>query len=322
MDFTLDELRSGATNCRDILASGDIGSRLRPWPNELKTFLIEELRQFKAAPLLAFSLHGIYLVDSEVMTNPETGTAAGIACDRGKDLKGLVFLNFDSFVRDRGKGPGIWQDLHVVTNKYVIQDAGDNAAATLIHELIHTIDNKLFVHGDPSSQKLRSDIFNMAWESFSVPRSRRISIFFLDSTTNPIESLSQSVKTGGWRCRREGFDSRSRVGAQLTADSQLVKPEELAGDLQYIAEQTNFLVPYAMATAAEDFAETMTVYHFGLRRDSWQVRTVYDRVVTPRTRDSGMVLYRHDTESLVKNSANHKDKICAMAELLFGRCDL
>ena len=320
MDFTIDELRTGATNCSDIIEASDLKSRLHPWPSALKEFLIDELKQFEAAPLLNLSLYGIYLVDTEIMTNPETGTSAGIACDRGGDYKGLVFLNHDSFIRDRTKGVGTWQDLHVVTNQYIIQDAGDNAAATLIHELIHTIDNKLLVHGDKTARDLRSKIFEMSWQNFTTPKSARIGIFFLNENDNPIESMSKGLKQSGTGCNRK-FAARSPDEQNAPSDTS-ARPEDLAGDLRYLAERTNFIVPYSMASAAEDFAESMTVYHFGLKRDSWQIRTVYASAVTPRTRESTKSLYRHDTESIIKSAPTHMAKICAMADLLFGKCDL
>jgi hypothetical protein len=321
MDFTLDDLRSGATNCRDILKYDNISEKLRPWPQALKTFLIEELERFPALGFMHQSLYGLYLVDSDVMTNPETGTAAGIACDRGKDLRGLVFLNYESFVDDRRKGAGKWQDLRVVTNKFLLQEAGDNAAVTLIHEVIHTIDNKLFVHGDASLQRLRSKVFDMSWKSYTEPKAQRIGIFALADGGQAAATLGAGLRAFGHGCQRSRAQDAPATGTGV-ALADTASAESLAEDLRYLADKTNFVVPYTMASAAEDFAESLTVYHFGLNRKSWQVRTVFDRDIRVTNYRDAKSLYRHDTSSILRSNDGQRDKICALAELLFGECEL
>jgi hypothetical protein len=321
MDFTLDDLRTGATNCRDILKHENIREKLRPWPRELKTFLIDELERFPALGFMHQSLYGLYLVDGDVMTNPDTGTAAGIACDRGQDLRGLVFLNYESFVEDRRKGSGKWQDLRVVTNKFVLQEAGDNAAVTLIHEIIHTIDNKLFVHGDDSLQRLRSKVFDMSWKSYTEPKAQRIGIFALADGAQRATTLDAGLRAFGHGCQRTRAQDAA-TGENGVALADTATAESLAEDLRYLADETNFVVPYTMASAAEDFAESLTVYHFGLNRKSWQVRTVFDRDIRVTNYRDAKSLYRHDTSSVVRSNDEQKDKICALAELLFGECAL
>lgn len=325
VDFTIDDLKSGATNCRDIIDTHDIRANVKPWPADLKSFLIDELRQFPALPLVSLSLHGLYLVDPSIMSSGQTGAAAGIACDRGSDWKGLVFLNYNSFVRDRGKGLGKWNNLRIASNKHIIHEAGDNAAATLIHEIIHTIDNKLFIHGQPELQRIRSQIFQMAWNGFTSPRAKPISIFFLTGSQNSEFDIKTAMTSELSRCRgSSALNADTEVSARddQSIPEKSTAPQTLAKDLKYLAEETNFIVPYALASAAEDFAESLTVYHFGLNRKSWQLRTVYDRPITSSSTNNAEVLYTHDTSEVLENNSAQRDKICAMAQLLFGSCQL
>lgn len=325
MDFTIEDLKSGATNCRDILDTKDIRESLIPWPSELKKFLVAELQKFPALPLVSLSLHGLYLVDPKMMGSAQSGSAAGIACDRGSDWKGLVFLNYNSFVRDRGQKLGKWNKLRIASNKYIIHDAGDNAAATLIHEIIHAIDNKLFVHGDAQLRALRSQIFQMSWTDFTSPRANPIDIFFLQDDSEIALDMKLAMKQQRSTCKGSSDLFRSNI-MQLRTDESVTEeettPQSLAKDLKYLAQETNFIVPYAMASAAEDFAESLTVYHFGVNRESWQLRTVYDRPVSSWSTNNGEVLYRHDTSEILQNNAAQRDKMCAMAKLLFGSCQL
>jgi len=63
--------------------------------------------------------------------------------------------------------------------------------------------------------------------------------------------------------------------------------QQLADELRYLADETNFIVPYTMANAIEDFAETLTVYHFLVKHDKADRRRVYDQNLTqvaPETR--------------------------------------
>jgi hypothetical protein len=224
-------------------------------------------------------------------------------------------------VEDRRKGSGKWQDLRVVTNKFVLQEAGDNAAVTLIHEIIHTIDNKLFVHGDDSLQRLRSKVFDMSWKSYTEPKAQRIGIFALADGAQRATTLDAGLRAFGHGCQRTRAQDAA-TGENGVALADTATAESLAEDLRYLADETNFVVPYTMASAAEDFAESLTVYHFGLNRKSWQVRTVFDRDIRVTNYRDAKSLYRHDTSSVVRSNDEQKNKICALAELLFGECAL
>jgi hypothetical protein len=90
-------------------------------------------------------------------------------------------------------------------------------------------------------------------------------------------------------------------------------PMLLANELKDLQDRSNFIVPYSLASPAEDFAETLTVYYFGVYYQSWQKRTV----------SAGkQPLFVHDTEKILQTKTQHIDKTCAAAELIFDECKL
>lgn len=315
-DFSLDELRAGATNCDDILRFPNIADLVRPWPRELRKFLGAQLTALPIVPLVEQSVFGLYLVDSSVMRNEKTGMAAGIACDKG-DYQGLVFLNYDTFVRDRRQaGLAVWQDERVATNTFIRQEAGDSAVITLVHEIFHAIDNRLLIHGTPELRVARQKIMDLSWEGFGVPKAKPINIFALASDA-PRLSLEDGLKANGYGCAR---GSLSPFVNQASASSA-AEPKELASDLEYLANDTNFIVPYTLASSAEDFAETLTVYYFGSHLNSWQIRTVFDRGSNGAP-DLRRELFRANTAAIAKDKPAQLDKMCTMAQMLFGSCRL
>lgn len=299
-DFTIAQLESGASNCSDITRHANLKDLLLPWPESLRSFLVAYLDRFPRPGLIEASVAGFYLVKDEALRFPGGGAAAGLACDRGDDNKGVIFLSATSFVSERSgqgrsdqSGPGVWHDNAVVTDRYILQQTGDNAAITLIHELTHAIDNKLFTHATSETRQLRQAIYAMSWQGFSEPLYQKVSIYSLGSRHAPALQLD-SNKT----------------------------PEELAGELRYLADKTNFIVPYTMASSAEDFAESIAVYYFGVAFGSWQIRTVYDKDLKKEGLTGANKLYVHDTKKILGSSPEQKKKLCAMAELMFGSCEL
>jgi hypothetical protein len=280
---------------------------------------------FPAVDKGVLSVFAIYLVAYEVLSDPGTkASAAGLACDRGTDYKGIIFLNVASFVGDRAEdGIGAWRNLRAVSSRHVLLEAGDNAAVTMIHEVLHAIDNKLLVNGtDEALRTARGAAMEASWKTFLEPKYNRISRYSLaESNTpaaskgTPVDQLRDGLKGRGFTCRTRGTgdDAMGLTGAT---------PEKLAEELKYLAEQTNFIVPYAMASAAEDFAESLTVYYFGVYQDSWQTRTVYAHDIRAKGPDGGQVLYKHDTAAILRTSKLQSTKACALATLVFGSCRL
>jgi hypothetical protein len=299
MRFTRDDLMNGATNCSDILDEDHIEDHILSWPPELRSYFLDVLSEFPGLELISNSVHGIYLVTDESLQDPiNNTTAAGLACDRGSDFKGIIFLNYNSMVKKRlEKGIGTWQESRTKSHKFVNVNQGDGAAITLLHEIFHAIDIKMFMHGNAENFARRTDLKNKSWVG-NVPKFKRGNIFALSDDNQ--DNLAEDR-----RCTHP-----EHTGLGLTTN---VDAKSLASELIYLQEQTNFLVPYTMASPAEDFAETLTVYYFGIYYQSWQKRTVS---VEKKP------LFVHDTELILRTKKQHIEKTCAAAELVFGNCRL
>ncbi len=300
MQFTRDDLQTGSTNCTDILDEGHIEDRIITWPSEVKNYFLENLSKFPNPDLISQSVHGIYLVtDATLYDQKSKTTAAGLACDRGSDFKGIIFLNYNSVIKRRSSlGIGAWQETRSKTNKYIDIIEGDTASITLMHEIFHAIDIKLFMHGTPENLQKRENLKSKSWIG-DEPIFKRGPIIALNGSDDA------SADSTDHRCTHP-----IHSGLSLTAGSSA---EELAAELKRLQEQTNFIVPYTMASPAEDFAETLTVYYFGVFHQSWQKRTVsFEK----------KPLFVHDTESILRTKKQHIDKTCALAKLVFGRCEL
>jgi hypothetical protein len=299
MQFTRDDLLNGSTNCSDIFDETHIEDHIVRWPPELKAYFLNVLSRFPKLELISNSVHGIYLVTDESMKDPlNNTTAAGLACDRGVDFKGIIFLNYNSMVKKRlAKGVGSWQESRTKSNKFIDVNEGDGAAITLMHEIFHAIDVKMFMHGNADDLKKRLDLKNKSWVG-NIPKFRRGAILALSDGNQEIFGQDR-------RCTHP-----EHFGLGLTSNDD---PTSLASELRYLQEQTNFLVPYTMASPAEDFAETLTVYYFGNYYKSWPKRTVS---VEKKS------LFVHDTELILRTKKQHIEKTCAAAELVFGNCKL
>lgn len=314
--FTTPELTGGKTNCDDILRRADLASDIVPWPKELRDFLADQLFKTPIRTQINDSVFAIYLVKEDVLKDDtERAAAAGLACDRGTDYKGIIFLNASTFINDRqSKGVGVWQDLRSIQETHILFESGDNAVMTLFHEVVHAIDNKLFMNGiDDSLRIKRSEIFNLSWKSHTEPLYDRISVLSLTDGEVP------SVVETGCRTRSRG---EIMPEPQTTLSLTAITGEKLGADLKYLAEKTNFIVPYATATAAEDFAESMTVYYYGVYENNWQNRTVYKENITDKGTGDATVVYAHKTKDIMKSVKAQKDKLCLMANLVFGACKL
>ena len=300
MQFTREDLINGSTNCSDMLDEAHIEDRIVTWPTELKTYFLKVLSRFPKQELISQSVHGIYLVtDASMIDRKNSTTAAGLACDRGGDFKGIIFLNYNSMVKKRSAlGIGTWQDSTSKSNKFIDVSEGDGAAITLMHEIFHAIDIKMFMHGTPEDIQKRVDVKNKSWIG-NEPKFKRGAILALSDSDSP-DSLAHD--------RHCTHPIHTGLGLTSIAD-----PNALATELEYLQEETNFIVPYTMASPAEDFAETLTVYYFGVYYQSWQKRTVSFEEKP---------LFVHDTELILRTKSKHTIKTCAAAELVFGDCGL
>lgn len=297
LDFDIEDVRNGSTNCNDIIDNADVAGLMMKWPAEFKTFLAGVLKKFPSPQMIRASLHGIYLVPNSALYDELTkSTSAGLACDRGSDYKGLIFLNYDSMIRKRSRGPiDQWQNSSSVSNKFLTTLEGDAAAVTLMHEVFHTIDNKLFVHGTNDALQRRQAFLGQSWVG-EKPRFDRGAIL----------ALRDSEDLSGRRCRYTQSVSAALTTSRDDADA-------LAEELRNLADNTNFIVPYTMASPSEDFAESLTVYYFGVYYRSWQKRTVtFEK----------KPIFVHDTEQILNTKQQHKTKVCAAAKMIFGDCRL
>jgi hypothetical protein len=313
--FTIPELTGGKTNCDDIVHAPNLADALVPWPGELKAFLLGELRQLPIKAQVVEAVFAIYLVRPEVLADEDGTAAAGLACDRGTDYKGIIFLNANTFLNDRKtKGIGSWQDLRSVQAQHVLLQSGDNAALTLFHEIMHAIDNKLFVNSlSDATRGQRAEIAALSWTDHTTPRYERISLLSL--TGDEEDALLE----GGCATRSKAAPPRAEAPPTLALAGQT--GEQLAADLKLLAEKTNFIVPYTTVTAAEDWAETLTIYYYGMYRSSWQTRSVYRENIASTGLDGATLLYDHKTQDIIKTPLQ-RDKVCKMAELVFGACKL
>jgi hypothetical protein len=301
MQFTRDDLISGSTNCSDIINELHIEDAIVTWPNELKDYLLEVLNRFPKPEIISQAVHGIYLVtDNALVDEVSNTTAAGLACDRGSDFKGIIFLNFNTMIRKRNSiGVGIWQNSRTKSNKHVEVSEGDLAAITLMHEIFHAIDIKMFSHGSTADLQKRTNFKNRSWVG-NEPKFKKGAIVALNG-----QDFTDEL-TRHRRCTHpihSGFSF-----ANTDAD-----PKSLAEELKDLQDRSNFIVPYSMASPAEDFAETLTVYYFGVFYQSWQ-----KRVVSAGKKP----LFVHDTENILRTKPQHIEKTCAAAELIFGECKL
>ena len=193
-------------------------------------------------------------------------------------------------------------------------ESGDNAAITLIHEIFHAIDNKLYQGATSSEQrKLRLQAQNLSWGN--------------NKPIYPNYSKGLSLTGGGdekgFVAPTPHFGCRLQKAYFVDADSKSLglaptPPQELADELQNLAESTNFIVPYSQVSQAEDFAESLAVYYFGAYKNSWQIRRVYAEDLSKVPIKTANLLYKADTKAILKSVEIQREKICTLAKLVFG----
>lgn len=324
-DRILDVMSLGGarTNCETVTAKGtDLTDNIIPWPSDLKEFLASEIMDLPVGvrKLAGNSLDGIYLVSEESLKASDGVIAAGLACDRGDNNKGLIFLNEYSFLTERQtRGSlGSFQSYSLIplSTPNLMIESGDNAAITLIHEIFHAIDNKLY-QGTRSSElrKLRLQAQNLSWsnnESLYPNYSRGLAL-----------ALAVGEAGLGLKASIPHFGCRLQKAYLVDSDSKPlglapVPPQELADELQNLAESTNFIVPYTQMSQSEDFAESLAVYYFGAYKKSWQVRKVYAEDLSKVPIKTANLLYKADTKAILQSVDIQREKICTLAKLVFG----
>jgi hypothetical protein len=320
VDFTAAELTDGVSNCSFVTDKASrLSSLIIPWPDDLKEFLARELKnRFPLQASMSDFLAGMYLVKDELFddaTNSgDGGGYAGLTCDRGKDNKGLIFLAEEILVNQRKKGGlGKWQSMQGVQYDYMLVEVPDQAFFTLVHEIFHAVDMKLFVQTkDTKSLQERDESIRLAWAEYDVPKWSRISM----TTLKEVDMLA------AYRSARKKYPLACRAKNQLPGlQLKDYTAQEIKTELSHLKNDTNFLVPYAMVNAAEDYAETMAAYVVGSSAKQWDKRIVYSQPIGDTL--SGLTeIYRHDSGDIIKTSSKHRDKMCFFAEMTFGgNCD-
>lgn len=280
------------------------------WPAELRRFIVSYMKTMPIAEKLPEAIHGFYLVESKVLEQD----VGGIACFRASVKKGAIFVNVRHAVDLREEtGIGTYSQAEGVSDTYVLLEMRDLAASTIVHEAMHAVDFKFYQFGAAGEVKKREDLFDLSWAEYDKPKdAEKISILALNDA--PAEGHATAQLAAGRRTYR-GCPIRSYTGNGygLTAASAT----KLAEELKYLAEDTNFIVPYTMANAIEDFAESLTVYHFLTRYEKADRRRVYDQDLTKVAPEDATLLYDADVIKIVEENAKQKSKLCEFAEIVF-----
>jgi hypothetical protein len=311
VDFTAAQLEAGASNCSYLTdKAGRLDELVIPWPDDLKNFMAAQLEaNFPLAGKLDTFLHGLYLVKDETFLD-ESGDDLGIGgltCDRGEDNKGLLFLSESVFVTQRlEEGLGTWQTLQAVQYDYLLLEVPDQAFFTLVHELFHAVDTKMFYRTtDQDALAKREESILLAWKDFDTPKWDAITM----TTLRGVDVLGEY-----WAARKKYPLACRAKAARLPLGLQDYTANEIKTELSHLKNDTNFLVPYTMANAAEDFAETLAAYVVGSRTSKWDLRVVYDQPITD-TLDGLTAIYTHDSGEIIRTSAPHREKMCFFAEM-------
>jgi len=303
-DIAPAELTGAGTDCLEIDAQATFSDAVEPWPAELKAFLASELAKFPEFDLVTGAVAGIYLAKPEMLTladaPPGTGVA-GIMCGVANDKKGYVFINYQEYVTNRlARGPlQNYQPLTGVVDPHVLTEHGDQAVYTLVHEIFHAFDLAYFSSTNGSSAQVagRNDVYELAWDDAGESLDPRVEIF------------ARRALATGHVCTGRGFNLSPE-----TAD-------EFADAYRQLAEETNFISPYAQSNYAEDFADTLATWYFKAVYDEGLVRTVYSNDLTTTPVDPAQEIYKFDTKAILKGSAGHRNKMCAMVDLVFADQD-
>lgn len=311
LDFEVDELK-GDVPCTPVEArKSTVKDEVIPWPEELRRFVVPYLKSLPISAKLPEAVHGFYLVESQVLEED----VGGIACVRASDKKGAIFVNVRHAVEMREEtGVGSYGTAEGVSDSYIFLTMRDIAASTIVHEAMHAVDFKFYQYGVETDLRTRDTVFDLSWAEYDQPKDAdKISILSL-TDGSPAPQAGAKLKAAR-QAYRGCSVRRSRVGGlALTGASA----STLATELRYLAEDTNFIVPYTMANAIEDFAETLTVYHFLTEYQKADRRQVYDQDLTQVPLADATLLYDHDVTKIVDDNPKQKEKLCEFAELIFG----
>ena len=296
-------LASGSTDCLGIDNAANFNDVVEPWPPGLKAFLAAEISKFPEFDLVTGSVAGFFLAKSSFLSAPdlpENGTIAGIMCSVGGEQRGYVFLNSKLYVNDRqAKGPlENYQSVKELVSPYVLSEHGDQALYTLVHEIFHAIDQAYFMENQDSTKiSGRVAVFDMAWQGSGESIDDRADIY------------ARRVSLSGHICSPKFFS--------LAPEN----PDELAAEYRKIVENTNFISPYSQSNPFEDFADTLATWYFKNVLDNGLVRTVFSDDLTAVPLANARQLYKFDTKEILRTSARHRSKVCAMVDLVFASQD-
>lgn len=286
------------TGCGELFKDVKISSKLSKWPDSLKQTLAAELEKFPALDRVLDSVHGYYLIDEGAMGDINSGAPAGLACGADDGL-GFIFLSKQLYLEI---DPTEYSYSSEYTKAF---QPGDYRISTLIHETLHAIDSRYFVNHDTGQfVSQRQDAAEYSWKGFDDSKYNDISVLALTRHTPNAPHRGPCIK-------------RHHHGEAFPSFSLKSSPKEEAEDLEYMAEKTNFIAPYSMANSAEDFAETLTVYYIGTRSGEWPRWKTYDMSIINTQPKEGKLLYEFDSKEVITKSASHREKMCALAKLVF-----
>jgi hypothetical protein len=296
-------LGNGGTDCLQIDSQATFADAVEPWPAELKAFLASELAKFPEFDLVTGAVAGIFLAKADMLSDPslpELGGIAGIMCGAAGDTRGYVFINHEEYVTNRlaSGALGTYQSLTGAVDPHVVTEHGDQAVYTLIHEIFHAIDHTYYRNTDDATALAgRAEVLELAWNDAGDSLDPRADIYALTGTS-----------------RRPGCTLRGFSLAPVT-------PDEHVAAYRQIAEETNFISPYAQSNEGEDFADTLATWYFRVTYDNGLIRSVYREDITATPLSSAELLYKFDTKEILSTSERHRDKMCAMVDLVFAAQD-
>jgi hypothetical protein len=294
-------LASASTDCLEIDSQASFSNAVEPWPKELKSFLAAELAKFPQMDLLTGAVAGIFLAKPEMLSAPDSsglGTVAGIMCNAEGEKRGYVFINYEQYVTVRQTSGQLqsYQNLVGLVDPYVLTEHGDQAIFTLIHEIFHAIDRAYFGETDGDVVG-RASVYDLSWNSSGESLDERAEIFGLTS------AMSRHI------CSSRGFNLSPGT------------PDEMAEAYRKIAEDTNFISPYAQVNSFEDFADTLATWYFRVIYDNGLSRSVYRDDLTNTPLETSQLIYKFDTKKILEDSTRHREKMCKMVDVVFDGID-
>jgi hypothetical protein len=292
--FSPEELGTGFSACAQIQSQTTFEGVVLPWPDDLKTFVELHLNQFPDEELLRKSLNGIFLAPGKFLQYEEAtgGTVSGLMCDT--DERGnFIFLNYEAFYTDRLKLGDVdqWHDIVGVIKKHILTSHGDQLIFTLVHEIFHAIDHARYLN-EPSRKEERNSATQLSWDEGQKSKFGDQEIFAL---------------------RNKGAKLSCIHGFHLADET----PDNLMKSYKRLAEETNFISPYASTNPYEDFADTLATYYFLRNYRDGLIREVYkENLITENSKDRTL-LYKFDTSQILKTSQMQRTKMCKLVNLVF-----